>query len=251
MQNKEKIRIVILAAGKGTRMQSDIPKVLSQVKSKSMIRHLLHSVEKSGIDEHPVIVVGYKKEMVMDECGDKYHYVDQDKLLGTGWAVMQTKNYLENKADHIIVLYGDQPYTSAETIIKITEKHINSGKEITMATVKVSDFSDWRICFNNFSRVVRDEKGKIIRTIEKKDATEEELKITEVNPCYFCFDAKWLWDNLPNLKNENAQNEYYLTDLIKIANRENLEIESVEIDAHEALGANTKEELEVLENLVV
>lgn len=251
MQNKDKIRIVILAAGKGTRMQSNIPKVLAQVKGQSMIKHLLHSVEKSGIDEHPVIIVGYKKEMVIEECGDKYHYIDQEKLLGTGYAVMQTKDYLENRADHVIVLYGDQPYTSVQTIRNIAEKHINSGKIITMATVRVPDFSDWRICFNNFSRVVRDNTGKIIRTIEKKDATEEELKITEVNPCYFCFEAKWLWENLPQLKNENAQNEYYLTDLIKIANRENIEIESVEIDAHEALGANTKEELEVLENIVI
>ncbi len=246
-----KIKIIILAAGKGNRMRNELPKVLLSVGGKPMITRLLNSVEESGMDENPVIVVGYKKDLVKNTLGNKYHYVDQDSPLGTGHAVSLTKEYLKDKAEHIFVLYGDQPFIKANTIKKIVEKHLNSRKKITMATVKLPDFRDWRINFVNFSRIIRDENGKIIKDVQFKDANDEEIKITEVNPCYFCFDASWLWKNLEFLKNDNAQKEYYLTDLIKIANLEKTEIESIEIEPHEALGANTKAELEILEKFAV
>ena len=102
----------------------------------------------------------------------------------------------------------------------------------------------------NFSRIIRDKEGRIIKDVQWKDATDAETKVTEVNPCYFCFEAKWLWRNLELLKNENAQNEYYLTDLIKIAREEGEEIDSIEIAPHEALGANTERELEILKAFV-
>lgn len=247
---KDRVKIIILAGGKGNRMQSELPKVLSPLNGKPMIKHLLENVHESGIDNHPIIIVGFKKELVMKELGDKYHYIVQEEQLGTGHAVNLAKKYLKNKAEHIIVLYGDQPFTSAKTIQKITDKHLKSKKMITMATIKVPDFKDWRICFSNFSRVVRDKNKKIVKTVEKKDATEKDLKIKEVNPCYFCFDAKWLWSNLENVKNNNVQKEYYLPDLIKIATEHKIHIESIKIDAHEALGANTREELHVLEKFV-
>ena len=215
-----------------------------------MIDYLLESVEKSKIDERPVIIVGYEKELVMEELGDKYEYINQEQQLGTGHAVSLAKNYLKDEAENIIVLYGDQPFTTAETIQKLNEKQKLSGKKITMATVKVSDFEDWRSCFKNFSRIIRDENGKIIKDVQVKDANEEEKKITEVNPCYYCFDAAWMWEKLDTLKNDNMQKEYYLTDLIKIATTNNMEIESVEIEPREALGANTKDELAMLEKII-
>lgn len=245
MENE--VKIVILGAGQGKRMMSDLPKVLMPVHGVPMIVSLLKSVEKSGVDNSPVIVVGYRKELVEETLGTKYHYIVQESLLGTGHAVTLTRDYLEGKAEHIFVLYGDQPFTSAETIKKITEKHLESGKKITMATVKLPDFKDWRINFVGFSRIVRDESGKIVKDVQYKDASNEEIKITEVNPCYFCFEAKWLWENLGLLDSNNAQKEYYLTDLIKIATSEKMDIESIDIDPFEALGANTKAELEILE----
>jgi len=249
MKNGNNTRIIVLAAGKGTRMMSDLPKVLSKVKGKAMITHLLESVEKSKIDKKPIIIVGYKKELVIKELGNKYEYIDQEEQLGTGHAVSLAKNYLNSKAENIIVLYGDQPFTSAETIKKINEKHNKSGEKITMATVKVTDFNDWRSCFKNFSRIIRDRNGKIIKDVQVKDASEEEKKITEVNPCYYCFDAIWMWKKLDTLKNDNAQKEYYLTDLIKIATASGMGIESINIEPNEALGANTKEELAILETI--
>ena len=245
MNNKTKI--IILAAGKGNRMRDELPKVLLLVGNKPMIVHLLYSVQKSGIDNDPIIIVGYKKELIKELLGNKYHYISQEETHGTGHAVSLAKDYLKDKVEHIMVLYGDQPFTSAETIRKINEKHIKSGKKITMATVKLQDFKDWRINFVNFSRIIREKNGKIIKDVQFKDASDEEIKITEVNPCYFCFDAKWLWENLKNLQNNNTQKEFYLTDLIKIAATEGKEIESIEIEPREALGANTKAELEVLQ----
>lgn len=244
-------KIVILAAGKGTRMGGDLPKVLAQVKGKSMIKHLLESVEKSGIDETPVIVVGYKKDMVIKELGDQYHYISQELQLGTGHAISLAKDYLKDKAENIIVLYGDHPFVSAETIKKINETHIKSGKKITMVTVKLKDFKDWRINFVNFSRIIRDANGKIVKDVQFKDASDQEIKVTEVNPSYYCFNALWLWDKIETLENNNAQKEYYLTDLIKIATDNGTEVESIDIEPFEALGANTKAELEILEKFAV
>lgn len=250
----EKTRIIILAGGQGKRMGGDLPKVLAKVNGKSMIKHLLQAISKSEIDENPVIVVGYKKELVIEELdeGDKkYNYIYQKEQLGTGHAVNLAKDYLKDKAKNIIVLYGDHPFVSPETIKKLEEKHALSGKIITMATVKLPDFKDWRINFVNFSRIIRDENGKIIRDIQFQDATDKEVKVTEVNPCYFCFDAKWLWENLDKLKPENNQKEYYLTDVIKRATESGIEIESIDINPREALGANTKAELEILERFAI
>ncbi len=248
MDNKTKI--IVLAAGKGTRMNGDLPKVLAEVRGKPMIKYLLESINKSRIDENPTIVVGYKKELVikeLDKDGKQYNYIDQTEQLGTGHAVSLAKNYLKDKAKDVVVLYGDQPFISTETIKKINNKHLSSGKKITMATVKLPDFRDWRINFVNFSRIIRDSNGKIIEDIQYKDANDKEIKITEVNPSFYCFDTQWLWKNLEYLKTDNVQKEYYLTDLIKIATREGLEIESINIEPSEALGANTKAELDILE----
>ena len=105
MNPSERVKILILAAGKGNRMQSDLPKVLQPLGGKPMIARLLKSVEESDIDPKPTIVVGYKKELVEETLGEKYHYIDQVEPLGTGHAVGVTKNYLEDKADHIVILY--------------------------------------------------------------------------------------------------------------------------------------------------
>ncbi|MBI3888944.1 NTP transferase domain-containing protein [Candidatus Nomurabacteria bacterium] len=248
MQEKDKIRIVILAGGKGTRMKSDLPKVLETVKGKPMIKYLLESIEKSGVDSRPAIVVGYKKEEVIKTLGDSYDYVVQDKQLGTGHAVIMTQKILENYADNIMVLYGDHPLISPETIKKLEDMHLKSNSKLTLATFTVPDFEDWRtIFYKNFSRIIRDENGNIVKDVQFKDATDEEKKVRELNPCYFCFESGWLWENLKKLNTDNAQKEYYLTDLVKIAMKEKGKIQSINIDLSEALGINSKEELKILE----
>ena len=241
--------IIILAAGHGKRMQSETPKVLSLLRGVPLIRHVVESVAASGVAAQPVVVVGQKRELVIAELGPAYRYAVQGEQLGTGHAVLSAEGAVDADAVRVVVLYGDMPYVSAGTIAALAAKQEATGAPLVMATVQVSDFDVWRAGFYDFSRVIRAEDGSIARTVERKDATPEELLVTEVNPCYFCFDAAWLWPRLRELKNTNAQHEYYLTDLIGLAVREGVRIESVGIDPREALGVNTREHLELLETL--
>src|SRR3989338_4329973 len=244
----KKIRIVVLAAGKGVRMKSELPKALMSLKGKPMVKHILEAVALSGVDERPVIIVGYGKEKVMEELGSGYDYVIQDEQLGTGHAVMSAERLLKNEAENIMVLPSDHPYVSANTLKKLAEEHLSSGDTITFATVKLPDFEDWRAgLYKNLSRIVRDKDDNIVKDVQFKDTSEEEKKITEVNPFFSCFESKWLWEKLKTLGNNNNQKEYYLTDLISVAVLEGKKIKSIEIEPYETLAANSREELAVLE----
>jgi len=252
MINKEKIRILVLAAGLGKRMRSDLPKALAQVRGKPMIGYVLEAIHKSGVDDRPIIVVGHKKKKIMERLGEKYDYVVQEKQEGTGHAVMSAQKFMQDKAEHVLILPSDHPYVNEKTIKDLARRHLASKTKITMATIYLSDFKDWRVFFyNNFSRIVRDKNGEILRDVQVKDLKEEEKNITEVNPIYLCFEAKWLWKKIKDLKTDNAQKEYYLTDLIRVAILEGEKIESFDIDPREGLGANSKEELETLEKFEV
>lgn len=250
MNLENKIKIVILAAGKGTRMKSDLPKALIRVRGKAMVRHLLDSIKKSKINSKPVIVVGFEKEKVMAELRSDYDYAVQEEQLGTGHAVQCAEELLRDSSDHVLVLYSDSPFVSPETIDCLIDKHLKSDGKITMATIKLENFDDWRTFFyKSFSRIIRNENNEIVRDVQFRDANEEEKTITEVNPCYFIFESRWLWKKLKTLDTNNDQKQYYLTDLIKMAMEEGEKIESINIDPLEGLSVNSKEELELLEKL--
>ena len=119
-----------------------------------------------------------------------------------------------------------------------------------MATTTVQDFNDWRKPLNDFGRIVRDEKGNIQASVEKRDATPEQLKIQELNPSFYCFKAEWLWENLKKIDKKNAQGEYYLTDLVRIAIDQGKRVETVDVNPLETLGVNTPEHLELVRKLV-
>jgi bifunctional UDP-N-acetylglucosamine pyrophosphorylase / glucosamine-1-phosphate N-acetyltransferase len=249
MMTDEKVKIVILAAGKGVRMKSKLPKVLVPLGGKHMIKHLLEAVDNAGIGGKPVIVVGYKKELVMKELGDKYEYVVQDEQLGTGNAVHSAENACAG-AEVVIVLSGDQPFIKTETLKNLLAKHISSGAKITITTTMVPNFEDWYQAFWQYGRIIRFD-DKIIDK-EFKDASIAEKKIKELNVSCYAFEATWLWKNIRLLdKNLNSQKELYLTDLWQFASVNKEKIESIEISPEEALGANSKEELEMLEQFVV
>jgi bifunctional UDP-N-acetylglucosamine pyrophosphorylase/glucosamine-1-phosphate N-acetyltransferase len=245
MQNTQ---IIILAAGHGKRMQSETPKALTLLHGKPFIKHLLDSVKESGVCFNPIIVIGQKGDMVRDVLGDGYIYAIQKDQLGTGHAVMSAENEAKG-ADIVLVLYADHPLITASTIKNLITSHVKSNSILTMATATVADFNDWREAFLNFGRFIRDENNNILKIVEVKDATEEEKKIKEVNPAYMCFDANWMWNHLHLLKNNNNQNEYYLTDLVGMAFDEHEKIESISIDPKEALGVNTKEQLEQIHKI--
>jgi len=241
-------QIIILAAGHGKRMQSELPKALTPLHGKPFIKHVLGAIEASGVCDNPIIVIGQKGDQVRDVLGQSYSYAVQSEQLGTGHAVMIAED-IAKEADTIVVLYADHPLVSDETIKNLINTHKEKGAILTMATALVPDFLDWRKAFLSFGKFVRDEKGEIKKIVEVKDASPEELEIKEVNPAYMCFDAKWMWKHLHMLRNENAQSEYYLTDLVGMAFGEHQNIASISINPKEALGVNTKEQLELIENL--
>jgi bifunctional UDP-N-acetylglucosamine pyrophosphorylase/glucosamine-1-phosphate N-acetyltransferase len=245
-----KTAIIILAAGKGSRMGGDIPKPLIELDGKPFIVHLLDSVEESGVCDELAIVIGNQATLMKETLGPDYTYVLQAEQLGTGHAVKVCRDTLEGKVDSVIVLYADHPFVDSETINELAVINQKENTVMGMATITVPDFDDWRSAMYNYGRIKRDESGNVAAIVEKKDASDEELTIREVNPAFFCFDAAWLWENLETVRNQNAQGEYYLTDLVKIAFEQNRKIASMETHPRAAIGINTPAELKVAEELV-
>lgn len=247
---KPKIKIIILAAGKGKRMQSDEPKALALFKGKPFLQHILDTIKKIDPKIKPIIVVGHKKERIKEALGDKYIYAEQYEQLGTGHAVMSAKKVIKTPHNIILVISTDQPLVSKETLNRIIQKHLEKNPTITLATATVPNFEDWRAGLYYFGRIIRGKNGQIEKMVELKNTNDEEKKITELNAAFYAFDAKWLWDNINKLNTENALGEYLLTDLIHIAFSQNKKIEIVEVaNIVETLQPNSKKELEMLENL--
>ncbi|HEU0085887.1 MAG TPA: NTP transferase domain-containing protein [Candidatus Paceibacterota bacterium] len=244
-----KVKIIVLAAGKGTRMKSHLPKVLMPLVGNHLIGHLTDTISTLGYAT-PVAVVGHKAHLVKKELGQTYKYAIQNKQLGTAHAVMTAKEKCKG-ADYIVVLLGDQPFVKASTIAKTLEVHKQAKAKITLTTTVAKDFKSWRSYFKTHGRILRT-KGEITGIREFKDASNLEKKIKEVNVgSPYIFDAKWLWKNLNKIGNNNSKKEYYLTDLIEIAKSQGERIENVKMQNQEALGANSKEELAALRKFAV
>lgn len=235
--------VIVLAAGKGKRMGGDLPKPLVPLHGKPVVNFLLESITLSGVCERPTIVVGNGADIMKKTLGPRYEYVYQAEQLGTGHAVKVCREALEGKADTVIVLYADHPFVTGETVRTLENLHKESRAVMSMMTVTVPDFLEWRKPFASFGRVKRDETGALAGIVEAKDATDEEKVIREVSPSFFCFQADWLWKNLDSLKNKNSQGEYYLTDLLGMAFAQGAKVASVQVDPKVAIGINTPEEL--------
>ena len=242
-------RIVILAAGKGTRMNSELPKVLVPLKGRPMIKYLLDSVFASGVDLKPCIVVSPNNQEIIKKALAEYNleYAVQDKQLGTGHAVACARNYLSPDAKNILVLYGDHPFLKAESIKKFINAENNS---LIIAPTILPDYNDWHQNFYHWGRIVRGADNKVEGIVELKDASEEQKLIREVNPGFMVFDYKWLFKNVDKLKDNNNAKEYYLTDMVKIAFEEGKEVGTINIEAREAMGINSLEELKIAESLI-
>lgn len=247
MNPDKKVGIIILAAGKGKRMQSELPKVMHLLHERPLVDYVVRASEELGIK--PVVVVPDDSNLVREYLGDRVDYAVQAERLGTGHAVLMAEKELADKVDHIIVLNGDMPFITSRSLDLLIDDHTTRNNILTLMTVVVSDFRDWRSQFYDFGRIVRNERGEINKIIEKKDASPKELNILELNTNFFCFNGEWLWKNLKNLKNNNAAGELYLTDLVKIAFDEGVPLSSVNIEPREAVGINTKEHLEIAHNV--
>ncbi|MFA6514593.1 MAG: NTP transferase domain-containing protein [Patescibacteria group bacterium] len=242
-------QIVILAAGKGTRMNSELPKVLVPLNGRPMISYLMDSVVASGIDVRPIIVVSPDNKEIINKALEEYNldYIFQEKILGTGHAVACTKNYIKSETDNIIVLYGDHPFLTSESIKKFaTLKH----DALTIMPAVLPDFEGWHHNFYHWGRIVRGDDGLVEGIVELKDTNDEQKLITEVNPGFMCFNKKWLFENIDKLKDDNKAQEFYLTDMVKIAFQEGYKVGTIEIEAREAMGINSLEELKIAEGLL-
>lgn len=242
-------RVAVLAAGKGTRMKQDFPKALTLVGGKPILQYLIQSIEDSQVDGIPIVVTGPEGIRFCDSFNMECEYVMQEKQLGTGHAAMVTKETV-GEAEALIIMYGDHPFISAESLRRLAERHETRGNTITMMTVIVPNYDDWYQSFEHWGRIQRGSDGHIVGIKEYKDATEEERNIKEVNPALFCFDTKWLWENVEKLNNNNVQGEYYLTDLVAMAVSQGQSISSLDIKPEEAIGINSPQELRMAEQVL-
>ena len=224
---------VILAAGQGTRMKSNLYKVLHPVCGKPMVQHVVDQVSKVGVEE-TVVVVGHGAEKVQDQLGDKITYVLQEEQLGTGHAVMQAEELLKDKNGVTIVLCGDTPLITSETMEALLGYHEEQGAKATVLTAKATDPT-------GYGRIVRDDSGAVERIVEHKDATQEEREITEINTGTYCFDNTLLFSALKHVGNSNVQGEYYLPDVIEILQKNNDLIAAFQTTSFdETLGVNDR-----------
>jgi bifunctional UDP-N-acetylglucosamine pyrophosphorylase/glucosamine-1-phosphate N-acetyltransferase len=182
--------------------------------------------------------------------GEEYIYAYQTEQLGTGHAVSVAEPVLKNNCDAVMVFPGDMPFISPQTISGLAKTHEETGADLTMGVVIAPDFEGPHKFLYDFGRIVRDQEGNLVKIVEVRDAAPEEREIKEVNPSFYCFNAAWLWEALPEIKNENVQGEYYLTDVLEKAVLEKKKISVVEIGYAEAMGINTPEQLAAAEEMI-
>lgn len=246
-------QVIIMAGGKGTRMNmTDLPKTMIPVAGKPIVERIAEAAIEAVPETKPVIIVGFQGHTIVDHLGYRADCVEQKEQLGTGHAVACAAPLLRGRMEisHIIVLAGDQPLISADTIRTILSHHENRGETITLGTVVVPDYTGIHEHLLHYGRIVRNGDGSVLRIVEYKDATEEERAIREVNTSIYCFDASWLWEHIDRLGSDNASKEFYITDLIGMAMGEGKTICAIPLpDPLEGLNVNTPEHLEAIEGV--
>ena len=236
-------KAIILAAGKGTRMGSELPKVLHTVAGRPMIEHSIERARQAGVGPI-VVVVGYRAEAVRDALKSAgVQFAEQADQRGTGHAVAQATPFLEGFDGNVLVLYGDMPLLRPSTIRSLADTLEDTGAAAVVLTIELDNPPA-------FGRIVRDGDGRVIRMVEARDASVEELAIREVNVGAYCFDAVALLWALDRLRNDNDQGEYYLTDVIEILVSAGRPVETVVAGTlEETLGINDAFHLQFAERL--
>ncbi|MEA4971778.1 MAG: bifunctional UDP-N-acetylglucosamine diphosphorylase/glucosamine-1-phosphate N-acetyltransferase GlmU [Candidatus Metalachnospira sp.] len=231
-----KLKAIVLAAGEGKRMKSKIPKVLHKVQGKTMVDWVIDTAKEAGADDICVIA-GYGADEVIAELNDRnVKFAIQKEQLGTGHAVMQAGDFIEEDAD-IIVFYGDTPLITAETIKKMLEFHRREENSISIISANVDNPT-------GYGHIIRDEKDLFVKNVEHKDANDEEKLVKEINTGIYCFKGIALIKGLSLLKNDNVQKEYYLPDTLEIILHDGGKVNAmVADDAEEFFGVNSKVQL--------
>jgi len=237
--NENKFCAVILAAGKGTRMKSDLAKVLHVLNGMPLLHYSLEVAKKAGA-EKIVAVIGHQADDVREKFSNSgCIFVEQKPQLGTGHAVLQAKDALADYQGLTVILCGDVPLLKAATIKSLVENHVGSKAVVSVLTTIPPPPPP-----HAYGRIVKDDKGNVLKIVEHKDATEVERKIGEINTGIYCVDTKFLFSALQKVTDNNQQHEYYLTDIVEIACREGQKVKSfIASDYVEVMGINTLEEL--------
>lgn len=233
----EELKVIILAAGKGTRMKSDLPKVLHEIDGKAMVEYVMEAATEAGA-QSICLVVGHGAELVKEKIGHSVEYAVQEEQLGTGHAVKCALDFIGETGD-VLVLCGDTPLITGATLKELIQYHRHHALKATVLSAILEDST-------GYGRILRDEQGHFTEIVEQKDANEEQLEIKEINGGMYVFQAAALKESLMKLTNNNAQGEYYLTDTIEIIRQG---AKHVVVDAKaakdmdEIRGVNTTEQL--------
>ena len=239
-----KSRALILAAGKGKRMKSERSKVLHEINGKSIIEYVVEALEVDEIERIGVIVSEQNIEEIKEVLGERVDYVIQKEQLGTGHAVSSSKNWLNGFEGSIVVVVGDAPFLDKKTVSELLAQF----RQKKYACVLLSAIYETPPAYG---RIVRDDKGILLKIVEEKDASDEEKNIKEVSTSHYCFDKIKLFSALRIIKNDNAQGEYYLPDVIEIFIKENELVDALPVDNPMiTFGINSREDLVLAEKMM-
>lgn len=224
---------IILAAGQGSRMKSSLYKVLHPVAGKPMVEHVMDQIEELHVDD-VVTIVGFGSDKVKEQLGERSHYALQTEQLGTGHAVLAASDILADKEGTTLVICGDTPLLTAETLTALFDHHEKEGAKATILSAIAKDPT-------GYGRVIRNSKGHVEKIVEQKDANEAELAVTEFNTGTYCFDNQSLFNSLQQVGNNNAQGEYYLPDVIGILKQQNEIVSAFIMESeNDSMGVNDR-----------
>ncbi|MBR2804164.1 MAG: NTP transferase domain-containing protein [Eggerthellaceae bacterium] len=233
---------IVLAAGAGTRMKSDKPKVAHEVLGKPLVNWVLDAAEEAGI-ERLVTVVGHKREQVIPLVEDRAEIVVQEEQRGTAHAVLSCSDALADFEGSLLVLSGDCPLITSETMRALIDMRESNDAAVVVLTMEMADPT-------GYGRIIREADGSVARIVEQKDASPEEAAVTECNSGFYCFDAKALFEALGQVGSDNAQGEFYLTDVLEISRNAGRAVLALPAkDPNECLGINTREQLAAVEEI--
>ena len=237
-----KTAAIVLAAGAGTRMKSDKPKVAHEVLGKPLVNWVLDAAEEAGI-ERLVTVVGHKREQVIPLVEDRAEIVVQEEQRGTAHAVLSCSDALADFEGSLLVLSGDCPLITSGPMKALIDMRESNDAAVVVLTMEMSDPT-------GYGRIIREADGSVARIVEQKDASPEEAVVTECNSGFYCFDAKALFEALGQVGSDNAQGEFYLTDVLEISRNAGRAVLALPAkDPNECLGINTREQLAAVEEI--
>lgn len=239
------VSVIILAAGLGTRMQSTKAKVLHELSGKAMIRYVVETATTVA-DDRVVLILGHQADKVMDEVAGHpgLHFAIQSEQLGTGHAALCALPKIPKQTKHVIILCGDSPLLRARSINRLVDDHIINNHELTVLAFEEPNPK-------GYGRIIIGEDRRVEAIVEEADATPEQRKIKTVNSGIYCVERDFLFRALEKIQPNNAQKEYYLTDIVQVATSENRSVGiNLGLDKNEFMGINTMEELALAESIL-